>query len=107
RSNDPRDGPSRRLLTRVGWCRGKITAHNSAVQHRIAAVLTYELFSSPGTSRHQSTQATDSQNCSIFFLIAASGSRPRPAAWLSSACFSFVVPGIAHVTAGCDTTYFS
>jgi hypothetical protein len=50
-------------------------------------------------------QADASQNCSIFRRMAASGTRPRAAAWLSSRCANLGEPGIAQVTAGCDITY--
>ena len=39
--------------------------------------------------------------------VASSGSGPRAAPRLSVRYASFAVPGIATVTAGCDTTYFS
>ena len=47
-----------------------------------------------------------STNCSIRFRIAASGSRPFAAPRLSATYFTCAVPGIAQVTAGCDTMYF-
>src|SRR5262245_50761240 len=42
---------------------------------------------------------------SILRRISASGRRPRAAPRFSSRCSTFVVPGIATVTAGCETTY--
>src|SRR5690606_12258722 len=51
-------------------------------------------------------QVSPSQNRSISRRSAASGSRPRAAAWLSSRWRTCVVPGIATLIAGWDTTYF-
>src|SRR5690606_33389901 len=47
-----------------------------------------------------------SQKRSISRLSASSGRRPRAAAWLSSRCLTCVVPGMAAVITGCETTYF-
>lgn len=82
---------------------GEKMRDNSAPQQSRMTTMLQRSVSPLFFSRHliRSPQAgIDSQNCSIFFRIAASGSAPRPAAWLSSACLSFVVPGIAQVTAG-------
>src|SRR5579872_2218083 len=49
--------------------------------------------------------ALASQYCSIRRRSAASGTRPRPAPWLSSRWLILVEPGIAQVTAGCEMTY--
>src|SRR5690606_40643494 len=56
-------------------------------------------------ARASRDQLSPSQNASMRLRMEASGRAPRAAARLSSRCASFVVPGIAQVTAGCDTTY--
>src|SRR5690606_36088410 len=57
-------------------------------------------------ARRDLLYVSESQYCSIRRRIAASGSRPRPAPWLSSRFLTCVVPGIVTVTAGCETMYF-
>src|SRR6185312_11312854 len=52
-------------------------------------------------------QLRASQVCSIRRRRAASGRRPRPPARLSTRCLTCVVPGTAHVTAGCESAYFN
>src|ERR1051325_6974212 len=69
--------------------------------------LTYGVDAAGGVRAVDAVHAVNpSKNTSIFFLIAASGIGPRAAPRLSITYSTFSVPGITHVTAGCDTMYF-